>query len=335
MHRHVLSPCSFLVRALLAVLAGTFAAAASAEEIAVGNYGVSANGMPFGVAMAKGYFKEEGLNITGLISSAGGGTSLRNMLAGGGVPYGEVNPGVVVSAILAGADLRIVSDNVLTVAEFVWAVKLDSPIKSIKDFKGKKIGYTNPRSTSQALARMLLQAGGYTEADAELVKTGGFGEGIAALDSGQIDVAPITEPLWSKVKTKYRAVVVANDVLPPLDNVVGVATVEMMEKRGDFIRAVIRARRKAVIFMKEHPDEAAAIVANEYNLDLDVAKSAVRNLVTAKTQGVPYWGEGEIHLDGLKRMIEAQRSVGAITGEVDYSKIIDTRFLPDDLKKIR
>ena len=99
---------------------------AAAEEIAVGNYGVSANGMPFGVALAKGYFKEEGLNITGLISSAGGGTSLRNMLAGGGVPYGEVNPGVVVSAILAGADLKIISDNVLTVAEFVWAVKPES-----------------------------------------------------------------------------------------------------------------------------------------------------------------------------------------------------------------
>ena len=322
-------------RLLASLVAALFAFVAHAEEIAVGNYGVSANGMPFGVAMAKGYFKDEGLNITGLISSAGGGTSLRNMLAGGGVPYGEVNPGVVVSAILQGADLRIVSDNVLTVAEFVWAVKPDSPIKSIKDFKGKKIGYTNPRSTSQALARMLLQAGGYTEADAELVKTGGFGEGIAALDSGQIDIAPITEPLWSKVKSKYRAVVVANDVLPPLDNVVGVATVEMMEKRGDFIRAVIRARRKAVQFMKEHPDEAAEIVAKQYNIDLEVARSSIRNLTTAKTQGVPYWGEGEIHLDGLKRMIEAQRSVGAITGEVDYNKIIDTRFLPDDLKKIR
>ena len=308
---------------------------AHAEELAVGNYAVSANGMPFGVAMAKGYFKEEGLNITGLISSAGGGTSLRNMLAGGGVPYGEVNPGVVVSAILAGADLKIISDNVLTVAEFVWAVKPDSPIKSIKDFKGKKIGYTNPRSTSQALARMLLQTGGYSEADAELVKTGGFGEGIAALDSGQIDVAAITEPLWSKVKGKYRAVVTASATLPPLDNVVGVTTVEMAEKKGDFLRAVIRARRKAVIFMREHPDEAAVIVAKEYNIDLDVAKSAVRNLTTSKTQGVPYWGEGEIHLDGLKRMIEAQRSVGAITGEVDYSKIIDTRFLPDDLKALR
>ena len=278
---------SLLIGGLFGGLLGGFAAAASAEEIAVGNYGVSANGMPFGVALVKGYFKDEGLNITGLISSAGGGTSLRNMLAGGGVPYGEVNPGVVVSAILAGADLKIISDNVLTVAEFVWAVKPESPIKSVKDFKGKKIGYTNPRSTSQALARMLLQAGGYTEADAELVKTGGFGEGIAALDAGLIDVAAITEPLWSKVKHKYRAVVVASEVLPPLDNVVGVTTVEMAEKKGDFLRAVIRARRKAVIFMREHPDEAAEIVAKQYNIDLDVAKSAVRNLTKSTTKGVP------------------------------------------------
>src|SRR5438105_2905572 len=323
--------CSLFTGTLLAA----FASVATGEEIAVGNYGVSANGMPFGVALVKGYFKDEGLNVTGLISSAGGGTSLRNMLAGGGVPYGEVNPGVVVSAILAGADLKIVSDNVLTVAEFVWAVKPDSPIKTIKDIKGKKIGYTNPRSTSQALARMLLVAAGYKPDDAELVKTGGFGEGIAALDSGLVDMVPITEPLWSKVKSKYRAVIVANDVLPPLDNVVGVTTVEMAEKRGDFIRGVIRARRKAVKFMKEHPDEAAEIVAKQYNIELEVARSAVRNLTTAKTQGVPYWGEGEIHLDGLKRMIEAQRSVGAISGEVDYSKIIDTRFLPDDLKALR
>jgi len=167
------------------------------------------------------------------------------------------------------------------------------------------------------------------------VKTGGFGEGIAALDSGQVDIVPITEPLWAKYKNKYRAVVVASETLPPLDNVVGVTTVEMAEKKGDFIRGVIRARRRAVIFMREHPDEAAEIVAKQYNIDLEVAKSAVRNLTTSKTQGVPYWGEGAIYLEGLKRMIEAQRSVGAINGEVDYSKIIDTRFLPDDLKAVR
>ena len=94
-----------------AVLAAGLASAALAEEIVVSNYGVSANGMPFAVAMEKGFFKDEGANVTGIITSAGGGTTLRNMLAGN-APYGEVNPVVVVSAVLQGADLRIISDNV-------------------------------------------------------------------------------------------------------------------------------------------------------------------------------------------------------------------------------
>jgi NitT/TauT family transport system substrate-binding protein len=306
----------------------------AAEEIAVGNFGVAANGMPFGVARAKGFFKQEGIDVTGIITSAGGGTSLRNMLAGG-VPYGEVNPGVVVAAIQQGADLKIISDNVLTVAEFVWAVKPDSPIKSIGDLKGRKIGYTNPRSTSQGLAMLLLTKAGLKAGDAELVRTGGFGEGIAALETGQIDVAPIAEPLWSQFQSKYRAIARASDLLPPLDNVVGVTTANMAAQRGDFIRAVIRARRRAVEFMIANPDEAGDIVAKDYNLASAVARAAVRNLTASKTEGIPYWGTGQVHLEGLKRMIEVQRMVGAITGTVDYGKIIDTQFLPDDIKAIK
>ena len=137
-----------IVSALL--LGGTWMA--QAEEIVVSNYGVSANGMPYAIAMEKGYFKEEGANVTGILSSAGGGTTLRNMLAGN-APYAEVNPNAVIAAIQQGADIKFVSDNVLTVAEFVWAVKPDSPIRSAKDLKGKKMGYTNPRSTSGVLRR--------------------------------------------------------------------------------------------------------------------------------------------------------------------------------------
>lgn len=319
----------------LALFAGLMlAAAAAAQEIVVSNYGVSANGMPFAIAMEKGYFKDEGINVTGILTSAGGGTTLRNMLAGK-APYGEVNPVVVVSAVQQGADLRIISDNVSTVAEFVWAVKPDSPIKTAKDFKGRKLGYTNPRSTSQALANLLLQSVGLKADEVELVKTGGFGEGIAALDQGLIDVTPIPEPLWSKYKGKYRAVVVASETLPPLGNVVGVATAETAAKNAGFIRAVIRARRKAVQFMKTNPDEAGDIVAKAYNLDRDVARSAVRSLTTSVTKGVPYWGEGQIQLEGLKRMIDAQRAVGAISGDVDWNKLIDTQFLPDDLKAVK
>jgi NitT/TauT family transport system substrate-binding protein len=326
---------SYALAGLLALAPATFLAPpAAATQIAVGNFGVSANGMPFAVALEKGFFKEEGIDVTGIITSAGGGTSLRNMLAGG-VPYGEVNPGVVIAAIQQGADLRIISDNVLTVAEFVWAVKQDSPIKSIKDFKGKKIGYTNPRSTSQALAQMLITSAGLKQDEAEIVRTGGFGEAVTALETGLIDIAPMPEPLWSKFKSKYRAVVTATEALPPLDNVIGVTTANMAAEKGDFIRAVIRARRKAVEFMHKNPDEAGDLVAKHYNLEPEVARSAVRNLTSSVTQGIPYWGSGQIHMDGLKRMIELQRELGTIKGEVDYAKIIDTQFLPDDIKALK
>ena len=152
---------------------------------------------------------------------------------------------------------------------------------------------------------------------------------------GLIDVAPMAEPVWSKYKAKYRAVAIASEILPPLDNVVGVTTAAAMATRGDFIRAVIRARRKAVEFMHANPDEAGDIVAKHYNLERDVARSAVQNLTASRTQGVPYWGSGQFHLEGMKRMVEVQRMVGALSGDIDLSKMIDTRFLPDDIKTVK
>jgi NitT/TauT family transport system substrate-binding protein len=319
--------------AAIAAFGLAHAAPSRAQQIAVGNFGVSANGMPYAVALEMNLFRAEGINVTGIITSAGGGTSLRNMLAGG-VPYGEVNPGVVVAAIQQGLDLKIISDNVLTVAEFVWAVKPNSRIRTLQDFKGAKIGYTNPRSTSQGLAMLLVSKAGLQPNEAELVRTGGFGEGVAALEAGLIDVAPLAEPLWSRFKDKYRPVAVASEILPPLDNVIGMTTANMANERGDFIRAVIRARRKAVEFMHANPDAAAPMVAKHYNIDVEVARSALRFLTASKTEGVPYWGTGQIHLAGMKRMIEVQRMVGAIQGEVDWKNILDTRFLPPDLQAV-
>src|SRR5437763_15105585 len=106
--------------------------------------------MPYAVAMAKGFFKQQGADVTGILSSDGGGTTVRTML-GGNLAYGDINPTATVIAIEQSADLTIVTDNVRTVADFIWAVKPDSTIRTAADLTGKKIGYTNPRSTSQAL----------------------------------------------------------------------------------------------------------------------------------------------------------------------------------------
>src|SRR3546814_2732304 len=82
-------------------------------------------------------------------------------------------------------------------------------------------------------------------------------------------------------------------------------------------------------------DEAGDIIAKAYNLGPEVARNAVRNLVAARTSGIEYWGSGQIHLDGLARAIEVQKMVGAISGDIDSASIVDTQFLPDDIKAMK
>jgi NitT/TauT family transport system substrate-binding protein len=114
--------------------------------------------------------------------------------------------------------------------------------------------------------------------------------------------------------------------------VIGVTTAEAAASKGDFIRAILRGRRKAVDFIYAHPDEASAIIAKAYNLDLDVVKSTIHNLIAPSKSGVRYWGGGRFDFQGMDRMIRAQKLVGALSGDVEWPKIVDTSFLPDDLK---
>jgi NitT/TauT family transport system substrate-binding protein len=322
------------VFAVLAALAPWPGRPADAEQIVVSNYGIAANGMPYAIAMQKGFFQQSGADVTGVLSSNGGGTTVRNLMEGG-LAYGEVDLAGTVLAINQGAQLKIISDNVLTASEFVWAVKPDSPVKTLQDLHGQKIGYTNPRSTSQALDVLLLQSGGMTTKDAELVRVGGFGEQIVALGLGSITVATLADPVWSRNAGKLRVVVRAIDALPPLCNTIGVTTVKAAETQGAFLRAVLRGRRMAVEFMYAHPDEAAAIVADVYHLDLPVAQHAIEDLTAKSASNTPYWGTGKFDFAGMDRMIAAQKIVGALTGDVDWSKIVDQSFLPDDQRSTR
>ena len=321
------------LRAILLLLGTLLLAAPPAvagEQIVVTNYGVAANGMPFAVAMEKGYFQSEGADITGILSSNGGGTTVRIML-GGNLSYGEIDLAGTVAAIQQGADLRIISDNGLTVAEIVWAAKKSSPIKTLADLKGHKIGYTNPRSTSQALNVLMMESIGLKPNEAELVRTGGYGEAIVALGLGTIDASALADPVWTKNAADIQILAKAADVLPPLCDVIGVTTGSAAATKGDFIRAIIRGRRKAVDFMYAHPEEAGDIIAKAYNLEPSVARASVKNLTSGP--GTHYWGPGNFDFEGMERMLRAQKTIGGFTGEApDWGKLVDASFLPDDLK---
>lgn len=316
----------------LPACAGARTGSGATGQIVVSNYGVTVNGMPFAVAQALGLFEEEGARVTGILSSSGGGSTVRNLL-GGNLAYAETSLASVVAAARSGAALKIVSGNAHTVAEFRWIVMPDSPIERLEGIKGRTLGFTTPRSTSQALNVLLLGRLGLGQDDVGMVNTGGFGPMLVALEQGGIDVAPMADPMYTQNKHKYRVLAEATDVLPALTNVVGVTTGDAAETQGDFIRAVIRARRRAVEFIYTNPAEAAALIAPEYQLDVAVTLEILEHLIASGTSsGVPYWGPGDIVYAPMDNMIKAQRDIGAVTGEADWAQLVDEQFLPEDLR---
>ncbi|MEJ8571533.1 ABC transporter substrate-binding protein [Microbaculum marinum] len=319
--------------ALAALAIGLAAASpASAEEIEISNYGVGTNGMPYAVALGAGYFDEVGLDITGIRTSPGGAPTIRNLLAGD-LAYGEAGLTAALAAIRGGADIKIIGTTANTVAEIGWVVMPDSPIKTIEDMKGAKLGYTNPNSTTQALALMLIKAAGLTPEEVETISTGGFGPGLAALEHGQLDVAPIVEPIFSNNPGKYRLLTWAPDALPPLVDVLAITTDRAIAQRPDFLKKMMLARQKAVQLMTENPAEAAKHVAGPYKMSPEVAEKVISQLQRPTgPDNVRYWGEGALYLPSMKNLADAQILLGVDYSDINWDEIVDDSFMPEDQK---
>jgi NitT/TauT family transport system substrate-binding protein len=140
--------------------------------------------------------------------------------------------------------------------------------------------------------------------------------------------------MFTQADGKYRAIFAANDVFPPMANVLGLTTARKAKEKPAFLRGVIAARRRAVQFMTSDPAAAAPIIAAAYRLDAGLVERVIRSLLEHGTvKGVAYWGEGEIRRDGLDNMVRAQKLVGTLDGEIDWAILVDESFLPDDLPR--
>jgi len=316
------------VRVLAAGAAIAFAAAlpAKAEEITVTHWGALMYGTPYAVALAKGFFKQAGIDVTGILTSKGGGTTVRNVMEGG-LPFGEVALSAAVAAMQEGADIKIVMMGVRSAADIYWVVKPDSPLKTVKDLVGKKLAITSPKSVTDSLTTMVLNKHGIFD-KVERPALGTVGAGLTALDKGAVDSASLIDPLYSARKDKYRVIFAIKDELPPIAQTVGIASTKFIKEQPDKLRAIIAGRMKGVDFIYANPKEAAKILSETYDkLPLPVAESAVGNNVAIK-----YWGRGGFELDAMNEMIKALRIVGALKAEVDWSKMIDASFLPKELQ---
>jgi len=147
------------------------------------------------------------------------------------------------------------------------------------------------------------------------------------LEQGAVSAAQLIEPLSIIRADKYRRVVAAKDILPPMTTSVGITTRAFAKEHPDKLKAIIAGRRAGVQAIYADPKGTAEIVAREYKLDPKVAEIAVNNMI-----GPRMWSEGEFNLQEMNRSVEALRLVGEIKGDVDLKKLIDDSFLPADLK---
>lgn len=322
---------AMLIGSMVAVGATTHPALS--EEIVVSQYGVSPGSMPWAIALEKGFFKEEGVDVSAVRSASGSAPTVRDMIAGN-LPYAEAGITGVLTANQAGADLKVVSCNVNTFAEVPWVTMPNSDIASISDLKGRTIGFTSPKSATNMLAVMLVKKAGFQQDEVKMVAAGGFGQALTALETGGVDIVPMVEVDYVRSAGKYKLLARSSDVLPPLSNVLGVVSAASAAEKPDFIRGVIKARRKAVQFINENPAEAAKIIAGVYQQDLPVVETTITNmLASAKDSGVEFWGEGDCDLKLVNDMLDGARTVGMISGDLDLGAITDFSFLPDDLRK--
>ena len=298
--------------------------AARAEQISVTHWGVLMYGAPYAVGMEKGLFKQAGIDITGILTSKGGGTTVRNVLAGG-LPYGEVSLAAAVAAANKGIPIKIVNTGAASVADIIWVTTPSNPVRTIKDLEGRKLAYTSPKSVTDMLSIMAITAAGADLKKIERISTGGIGGGLTALTQGGVAAAPILEPIWSRDQGKYRPVFEVKDVLPPMTQTVGITTVEFARNHPEKLRAIIEGRRKSVDFIHANPAEAGRIFAAAYKLPPELGERAIRNMIA-----VGYWGRGGFDVAAMDRMVEGLRIIGDVTGPVEWDKLIDRSFLPAD-----
>ena len=317
----------FLLPFAAAIAVAAFPTQSPAETITVTHWGSAFYGAPYAVAMEKGFFKKYGVDITGVLTSQGGGTSVRNTLAGE-LPYGEVSLAAAVEAINNGVPLRIIGSGAQSIADILWMAKKGAPLHSIEDLVGKKVAFTAPGSVTNMLILMSLKKKAIDPNAMKLVPVGGIGANVSAVLNNAVDAAMSSEPVWSENEDKLQAVFWPKDILSPnMMQTVGVTTVDYATEGAAKLRGIIAGRRDGVRYIEDHPDEAAEITAKAFNGD-----PALYRRVFAHYVAIHYWSEGNFDYDAMNLMVEGLQIVGKQKGLVDWPKMINSSFLPSDLQ---
>lgn len=231
--------------------------------IRIGFWPVAA-GLPFYAAMEKGYFKKAGLNVEAQ-KFAGAQQVMEAMLAGrsDGSANGTGSANLAIGEIASPGLFKIFASNPSN-AKYVldeFIVAKDSPVQSIADLKGKKVG-SGPGIQNATLARTVLERAGATGATVvELA----ISQHVAAVAAGQLDACYTLEPtgtvgrlngttrvLEAGVIAKY----VLGDPMAPWFGGSASLTTAFLKKHPEVSKRFIQAYARGIELVRKQPDEA-------------------------------------------------------------------------------
>jgi NitT/TauT family transport system substrate-binding protein len=207
-------------------------------------------------------------------------------------------------------------------------VPKDSPIRSVADLKGKRIGVPGLADAGCIIARRALHREGVSVADRKLeVEFAVFGRNdlVQALDKGAVDAIAVGDPVGAIAVQQYGLrVLIDTAVTPPFDQeycCIALIATKLVRKNPEVAAAVVRALAKASLWVQKHPREAAQLeLEKKYvagNIELNTALLQSYNFNPSVTGGY----------DALRAVAQELAHIGIIDEKIDGEQFAKEHFV--------
>lgn len=280
------------------------------EEIRIG---YQRNGV-WPLLKAKGVLEERFPDSTITWSVFTAGPPLLEALNANSIDIGSTGDTPPIFAQAAGTPLVYVAVISGSGAGSAVIVPEDSPLQSIADLKGKKVGFTKASSSHLLTVRALEQAGlSYSDIEPVFLAPA---DARAAFESGSIDAWTIWDPFRAAAieEINARALVEGNEVAR--SNAFIEASSDFVDQHPDTVRAIIEEVQKWQAWIYENPDEYADILAAETGLEVSVIKASLR----AEVQEY-LWIDDEV-IASQQEVADVFFELGLIPEKLDIEKVI-------------
>jgi sulfonate transport system substrate-binding protein len=215
----------------------------------------------------------EKLGVTVQWSEFTSGLPLLEALNVGGIDVtADVADTVPVFAQAAGAKLVYVAQEAPSPTAQAIVVAADSPIKSVADLKGKKIGFAKAAGVHYLLVKSLERAGlKFSDIQPAYLTPA---DGRAAFESGSIDAWVVWDPFLAAVQRQAKARILSDGAEIAQYQRYYLASEGFTKARPDVLATVFDQLQATGKWVKANPGEAAALLAPVWGLDAATIEQA-------------------------------------------------------------